>query len=111
MPHPNYLSRSQMSAAKSRLTRAKKKGPAAVIAEVESTFQAWNDGDFAYPDQWHNWRRAAVEAEMELLGLGCTRWGGRTWWPWCDSSEVEVDIDYDNCQSLYCPECDNDADL
>lgn len=62
----NYLSRQQYSQAKARLTRAKKKGPQAVIEEVEFTYSAWTDGGYAWPDDWARWARAKEDANMEL---------------------------------------------
>lgn len=63
----NYLSKQQYSQAKARLTRAKKKGPRAVIAEVSATFNAWDDGGYAWPDDWSRWQIAAEDAEYELM--------------------------------------------
>ena len=62
-----YLTKQQFSAAKSRLTRAIRSGdPRSVIAEVDATYADWNDGDYAYPDDWHRWERAKGDAEMAL---------------------------------------------
>lgn len=69
----NYLTKAQFSAAKSRLTRAVNSGdPRKVLAVVERTYAEWDAGDFAYPDDWHRWERAAQDAEMELAR---SRWG------------------------------------
>jgi hypothetical protein len=63
----NYITAKQFRAAKSRLTRAINSGdPAKVVAEVTATFAEWNDGDYAYPDDWHRWERARLDAEMAL---------------------------------------------
>lgn len=63
----NYLSAGQFRAAKSRLTKAVRSGNhQRVIAVVEETFAQWDDGDFAYPDDWHRWERARLDAEMAL---------------------------------------------
>lgn len=62
----NYLTKQQYSAAKRRLTMAKKKGPEAVLAEVTSTYSQWDDGGYAYPDSWHDWERARNDAQWEL---------------------------------------------
>jgi hypothetical protein len=63
----NYLTQAQFRAAKSRLTRAVNSGdPAKVIAEVDRTYAEWNDGDYAYPDDWHRWERALTDAEWKL---------------------------------------------
>jgi hypothetical protein len=59
-----YLTQKQYSAAKGRLTRAKKKGPEAVIAEVERTFLDWEG--YAWPDDWRRWESAKEDAEFEL---------------------------------------------
>lgn len=61
----NYLTRKQFSQAKARLTRAINSGdPEKVIAEVDRTFAAWEDGDFAFPDDWHRWNTARQDAVM-----------------------------------------------
>lgn len=63
----NYLTKAQMSAAKSRLTRAlNSKDPERVIAEVDRTFAEWEDGDYAFPDNWHRWNIARTDATMAL---------------------------------------------
>ena len=62
----NYLTQAQYSAAKSALTRAKKKGPDAVIQEVSRRYAHWNDNDYVYPDDWHRWERAQSDAELAL---------------------------------------------
>ena len=49
-----------------RLTMAYKQGPKAVIDCVERTFAEWNDGDYAWPDSWHDWNRAHDDALTEL---------------------------------------------
>jgi hypothetical protein len=61
-----YLTNQQYSQAKARLTRAKKKGPEAVIHEVRQTLNGWDMDGYAWPDSWHDWQRAADDAEMEL---------------------------------------------
>lgn len=62
-----YLTRKQFSQAKSRLTRAIRSGdPRKVLAVVEETYAEWDAGNFAYPDDWHRWERAASDAEMAL---------------------------------------------
>lgn len=65
----NYMTKQQYSQAKARLTRARKKGPQAVIAEVTRTFDQWDDGHYAYPDSWHDWERAREDAQHELRYL------------------------------------------
>jgi hypothetical protein len=62
-----YLTKQQFSNAKRRLTIALRSGDARkVIAEVDATFADWNDGDYAYPDDWARWQRARDDAEMAL---------------------------------------------
>jgi hypothetical protein len=63
----NYLTKAQYSAAKSRLTRAVRSGNRQrVLDVVAETFAEWDAGDFAYPDDWHRWERARLDAEMAL---------------------------------------------
>lgn len=63
----NYLTRQQVSQAKARLTRAIRSGDhARIIEAVEATYAEWDDGDFAYPDDWHRWERARLDAEIAL---------------------------------------------
>lgn len=63
----NYLTNAQFRAAKTRLTRAVNSGDhRRIIGVVDEQFQIWNDGDFAYPDDWHRWERARQDAEVAL---------------------------------------------
>ncbi len=63
----NYLTKGQYSKAKRRLTKAQRSGnPQNVIDAVGYTFAEWDDGDFAYPDDWHRWERARADAEMQI---------------------------------------------
>lgn len=63
----NYITTKQFRAAKSRLTRAINSGdPHKVVAEVTATFQEWDDGDYAYPDDWARWERALRDAETAI---------------------------------------------
>ena len=67
----NDLTKGQFSAAKRRLTLAKKRAvkqndPRIVIDVVNEIFQSWDDGDFAYPDDWHRFNIARSDAEMAL---------------------------------------------
>jgi hypothetical protein len=62
-----YLPRQQLSTARARLTRAKKKAaaqndPQIVLDEVARTFREWDEADAAYPDTWHTWEAAASDA-------------------------------------------------
>jgi hypothetical protein len=62
-----YLTKQQFATAKSRLTRAQNTGnPQKVIEAVEQQFNEWDAGDYAYPDDWHRWERAKMDAEMAL---------------------------------------------
>jgi hypothetical protein len=49
---------------KGALTRAKKKGPRAVIAEVERAYARFDV--IGWPDGWHTWNIAQQDAEWEL---------------------------------------------
>jgi hypothetical protein len=49
---------------KAALTRAKKKGPQAVIDAVDAAFSDFDDT--MYPDNWHLWKVAKQDAELEL---------------------------------------------
>jgi hypothetical protein len=62
-----YLTQAQFRAAKSRLTRAVNSGdPQKVIDTVADQFRDWNDGDYAWPDDWARWQRAHDDAAMKL---------------------------------------------
>ena len=72
MSETRYLTKAEYSAAKARLTRAINSGiPQRVIDVVRDTFATWDDGDYAYPDDWHRWQRASDDAlwarKMEVL--------------------------------------------
>lgn len=59
-----YLTKSQFSSAKSRLTRAINSGDRQrVIDTVDRQFAEWDAGGYAYPDDWHRWQRARDDAE------------------------------------------------
>lgn len=63
----NYLTTGQYRAAKTRLTKALRSGNARrILAVVEETFAEWDAGDFVYPDNWHRWEMARLDAEMAL---------------------------------------------
>lgn len=54
-----YLPQAMYSRQKAALTRAVKSGDAAKIeATVRKAVAEWNDGDYAWPDSWHDWQRA-----------------------------------------------------
>lgn len=84
-----YLTRQQFSNAKRRLTtlqnKLQKVSPEGnyalplrdkhdprisvfqkIVAEVDRTFQEWDDGGFAYPDDWHRWNVARDDALWAL---------------------------------------------
>jgi hypothetical protein len=64
MTTTKYLTKSQYSGAKARLTRVVNSGDhQKVIETVEAQYRAWDEGDFAYPDDWHRWERARSDAE------------------------------------------------
>ena len=66
-PITNYLTKGQYRAAKTRLTKAVRSGNSRRILDVVAeTFDEWDAGDFAYPDDWHRWERARLDAEMAL---------------------------------------------
>jgi len=55
----NYLTNAQYRAQKSALTRAVNTGDAdKILAAVKKTVNTWNDGNYAWPDDWANWQRA-----------------------------------------------------
>jgi hypothetical protein len=63
----NYLTKQQVTNAKAGLTRAKKSGdPQRVIDFVDSLFAEWDDGGYAYPDNWHLWNIARDDAYVAL---------------------------------------------
>jgi len=62
----NYLTKQQYASAKGRLTRAKKLGGQAVIDEVNRTFAEWDDGHYAWPDNWSLWQRAQDDAVTQM---------------------------------------------
>lgn len=51
---------------KSALTRAKKKGPQEVILAVNAAFDDFDHHEMAWPDNWHDWQRAKLDAWMEI---------------------------------------------
>ena len=85
----NYISKQQYAIQKARLTRVQnklrkvapegithqraqapddglRKALQAVIDEVNRTFKEWQDGNYAFPDDWHRWNIARSDAEIEL---------------------------------------------
>jgi len=65
MPTRPYLSRSQYSTLKSRLTRAKKKGPGATIREVRHAVTVFDA--HVWPDDWARWERALSDCHRSLI--------------------------------------------
>lgn len=62
-----YLTPAQYRAHKARLTRAVNTGdPHRVLAVVSDTFETWDHGRIAYPDDWHRWERAQMDALMTI---------------------------------------------
>jgi hypothetical protein len=67
MATTKYLTKTQYSAAKARLTRAINSGnPHLVVDTVTAQYREWDNGDYAYPDDWHRWERAREDARFQL---------------------------------------------
>ena len=64
MTEMKYLTNRQMATLKGRLTRAKKKGPRAVILEVTHAYEVFDD--HVWPDSWHTWDIASRDAEHAI---------------------------------------------
>lgn len=63
----NYLTNQQFRTAKARLTRAINSGdPQRVIDTVNAQYAEWDDGDYAWPDDWARWGRALDDARMAI---------------------------------------------
>jgi len=55
----NYLDQATYRRQRAALTRAVNTGdPAKIEATVVKTVTEWNDGHYAWPDNWHNWQIA-----------------------------------------------------
>jgi len=55
----NYLTNAQYKAQKAALTRAVNSGdPEKIERAVQKTVAEWNDGHYAWPDDWSRWQRA-----------------------------------------------------
>ena len=52
---------------KAALTRAEKKGPEAVMAEVTKFYADFEKAGFPLPDDWARWERAKYDAEMKIM--------------------------------------------
>jgi hypothetical protein len=50
---------------KAALTRAKKRGPLHTIAVCEAALRDFDT--YGWPDQWADWERAKVDAELQLF--------------------------------------------
>lgn len=69
----NYLTKQQYANAKRALTRIVNQGDQkAIIDHVDSVFEAWDDGGYAWPDDWTRWQRARDDAvtRYRLEGKG-----------------------------------------
>ncbi|MCK9434337.1 MAG: hypothetical protein M0R32_05825 [Candidatus Cloacimonetes bacterium] len=66
----NELTNDQMKALfkrhKAALTRAKKKGPQAVIETVDAAFADWDKYLPAWPDNWRLWQSAKDDANYAI---------------------------------------------
>lgn len=51
---------------KAALTRAKKKGPEAVLEACERFFLDFDANDLPLPDAWHTWERARYDAHTAI---------------------------------------------
>lgn len=51
---------------KGALTRARKQGPQAVIDAVDKAFAEWTAMGIPFPDSWHTWNVARLDAVLEL---------------------------------------------
>jgi hypothetical protein len=51
---------------KAALTRAKKKGPEAVLEACERFFLDFDDNDLPLPDAWYTWERARYDATAAI---------------------------------------------
>ncbi len=58
------LTQKELTQMKAQLTRAKNRGPAAVIATCNTTLARFETT--GYPDCWMNWQRAKEDAEQDL---------------------------------------------
>lgn len=73
---PDYAAmKVELPKLKAALTRAQKKGPEAVLAEVTRAFERFEV--IGYPDCWSMWERAKDDAKYEAQRQGRYRgWGG-----------------------------------
>lgn len=62
------LTQQEFSGLKSRLTRAKKKGPEAVVAAVEHAVKVFDEK--GWPDNWPTWGVALRDAAFTLRRAG-----------------------------------------
>jgi len=62
-----YLTQAQVSNARRRLTRAVNAGDhRKIIDVVNATFDEWDRGGYAYPDDWARWERARDDAILRV---------------------------------------------
>lgn len=61
---PKYIPKSEYSNLKSRLTRAEKKGPGAVVREVRHAIGVFNN--YMWPDDWHRWNIALSDCHRSM---------------------------------------------
>lgn len=66
MPIDYALAQRLCTKHKAALTRAKKKGPQAVIDACNAFFDEFEANDLPLPDSWHTWNIAKMDAEFEL---------------------------------------------
>lgn len=52
---------------KGALTRAKKKGPDAVLEEVDAFYADFRHAGLPLPDDWARWERAKDDARWDIL--------------------------------------------
>lgn len=67
----NYIDNATFRKQKSALTRAINSGdPLKVARAVQKTVKEWEDGDFAWPDDWHRWNIAYGDAVFAVRREG-----------------------------------------
>ena len=65
-----YLTKAQYRAAKSRLTKAIRSGDnQRVIDTVNAQYREWQEGNYAYPDDWHRWEIARLDARTAKIRM------------------------------------------
>lgn len=62
-----YLTQQQYRTLKSRLTRAENSGdPVKIVSTCREFFDQLDDSNSPYPDDWHRWRIAEIDALAQL---------------------------------------------